>query len=75
MKKNMNAANRIVRVVIGLAVIGVGVYYKSWFGALGLIPLLSAATGYCPLCCGGKSCCETKKDEPSEHKHGDGCCH
>lgn len=70
----MNATNRIIRVIVGLAIIGAGIYYKNWFGALGIIPLVSAAIGYCPLCCGGKSG-EPKKETSDEHKHGDGCCH
>ena len=76
MKANMNTANRVIRVVIGLAIIGAGIYYKNWFGVLGIIPILSAAIGYCPLCCGGKSC-EIKKEakHEHEHKHGAGCNH
>lgn len=72
----MSTTNRVVRALIGLAIIGAGIYFKNWLGALGIIPILSAAIGYCPLCCGGKSC-EMKKEAPaqSEHKHGDGCCH
>jgi len=75
MKANMSILNRVIRAVIGLLIIGAGIYYKSWFGALGILPILSAAIGYCPLCCGGGSC-ETKKNKPKdEHKHGAGCCH
>lgn len=75
MKANMSVLNRVIRAIIGLAIIGAGVYYQSWFGALGILPILSAAIGYCPLCCGGKSC-EMKKEQPKdEHKHGEGCCH
>ncbi len=77
MKANMSTLNRVIRAAIGLAIIGAGIYYKSWFGALGVLPILSAAIGYCPLCCGGGSC-EMKKDAPQdkgEHKHGEGCCH
>ena len=74
MKANMSTINRVIRAVIGLAIISVGFYYQNWLGALGLIPILSAAIGYCPLCCGGKSC-EVKKEVAQEHKHGDGCCH
>lgn len=74
MKANMSTTNRVIRALIGLAIIGAGIYYKNWFGALGVLPILSSAIGYCPLCCGGKSC-EMKKEEKHEHKHGEGCCH
>jgi hypothetical protein len=49
MKLNMGNADRGLRVVIGLAAIGAGWYYGSWWGALGLIPLATAAVGFCPL--------------------------
>ncbi len=75
MKANMNRTNRLIRAIIGLAIIGAGIYYKNWFGGLGIIPILSSAIGYCPLCCGGKSCEMKKEEEKHEHKHGDGCSH
>lgn len=76
MKVNMSTTNRVIRALVGLAIIGAGVYFKNWFGALGILPILSAAIGYCPLCCGGKSCEMKKETAPkAEHKHGDGCCH
>ncbi len=77
MKANIGTTNRVIRAIIGLAIIGAGIYYKNWFGALGVIPLLSAATGCCFLACGAKSCDmkAPKNEEKGEHKHGEGCCH
>ena len=49
MKCNIGETDRIVRVVIGLIVIAVGCYLSSWWGALGLLPIFSAATGLCGL--------------------------
>ena len=77
MKANMNTANRVIRAVIGLAIIGAGIYYKNWFGAIGIIPILSSAIGYCPLCCTKGGSCEIKKEgnhteDKHEHKHGAG---
>ncbi len=74
MKSNMNTKERVIRAVIGLAIIGAGVYFQNWFGAIGVLPILSAAFGCCPLACGGKTC-ETKTEAKDEHKHGEGCCH
>jgi hypothetical protein len=48
MKRNMGGLDRGVRAVLGLAVIGVGLYFRSWWGALGLLPLLTAVIGWCP---------------------------
>ena len=48
MKKNVGTADRIIRIVLGLAIIGVGIGWKSWWGALGIVPLATAAIGWCP---------------------------
>ena len=48
MKRNMGAADRGIRAVLGLAIIGAGLYFKSWWGAIGLVPLLTAAISWCP---------------------------
>ena len=47
--QNVGSADRIVRIVAGLALIGAGLYYKSWWGAIGVVQLLTAAIGWCPL--------------------------
>ncbi len=49
MKHNVCGVEKMVRALIGIAIIFAGVYFRSWWGAIGLIPLLTAAVGYCPL--------------------------
>jgi len=49
MKKNVGGFDKVFRIVAGLAIIGAGVYFQSWWGAIGLVPLLTAAIGWCPL--------------------------
>ena len=49
MKCNVGTIERVIRVVLGLGIIGAGVYAGSWWGAVGLVPLLTAAVGWCPL--------------------------
>jgi hypothetical protein len=49
MKSNIGKTDRIIRVVIGLIVIAIGVYLKSWWGAIGLLPIFTAAIGWCGL--------------------------
>ena len=58
MKRNIGKTDRIVRAVIGLMVIAVGVYWKSWWGVIGLLPIFTAATGWCGLysLCGTSTC-------------------
>ncbi len=48
MKPNVGSIDRILRLVLGLALLGVGYYYQSWWGLLGLIPLLTAVVRFCP---------------------------
>lgn len=48
MKTNVGSADRIIRVVLGLVIIIAGVVSKSWWGALGIVPLATAAIGWCP---------------------------
>jgi hypothetical protein len=45
---NVGTTDRIIRVIIGAAIIAAGVYYESWWGAIGVIPLSTAAIGWCP---------------------------
>lgn len=62
MNCNVGRIDRIVRVLLGLALLVVGIYFNSWWGALGLIPLATAAAGWCPLyALFGLSTCPAKK--------------
>ena len=49
MKLNMGSIDRILRFVIGAGALLVGYLYSSYWGLLGLIPLLTAFIGWCPL--------------------------
>ncbi len=49
MKKNVGTTDRWIRVIIGLAIIGAGIYFKSWWGLVGLIPIGTALAGTCLL--------------------------
>ena len=48
MKQNVGTTERVIRTVIGIAIIAAGVVYQSWWGAIGAIPLLTALIGWCP---------------------------
>ena len=45
---NVGGADRIVRILAGLVIIGLGVYFKSWWGAVGIIPLGTGLIRWCP---------------------------
>ena len=46
---NMGTADRVIRLIIGVAIAAAGFYFKSWWGLLAVIPLATAAIGFCPL--------------------------
>ncbi|MEN9840261.1 MAG: hypothetical protein RL376_61 [Verrucomicrobiota bacterium] len=48
MKTNIGSLDRILRILAGLALLGAGLYFKSWWGLVGLVPLLTAAVRFCP---------------------------
>lgn len=48
MKTNVGSPDRIVRIVAGLAILAAGYFYQSWWGLIGIVPLGTAAIGWCP---------------------------
>jgi len=46
---NIGKTDRIIRLVLGVVIIGLGVMYNSWWGAIGLIPIITALIGWCAL--------------------------
>lgn len=70
MTKNVGKADRTVRIIAGIAAIVLGIYFKSWWGAIGIVPLFTAFIRWCPAysifgistngSCGcGSASCET----------------
>jgi len=49
MKKNVGSTDRAIRAIIGFAIILLGFYFQTWWGLIGIVPLLTAAVGWCPL--------------------------
>jgi uncharacterized membrane protein HdeD (DUF308 family) len=55
MKKNEGTADRVIRVILGIILIGLGVYFQASLVAmivlivLGLIALITGIIGYCGL--------------------------
>ncbi|MFC1525739.1 DUF2892 domain-containing protein [Candidatus Latescibacterota bacterium] len=48
MKANVGGIDRIIRTVAGVVIIGLGIAYQSWWGIIGILPLISALTCWCP---------------------------
>ena len=49
MKANVGSVDRVVRIVAGLVIILIGLVLKSWWGLIGLLPLVTAFVSFCPL--------------------------
>ena len=49
MKINVGRTERMLRVIAGIIIIGIGVYYQSWWGVIGIVPLLTGLFRFCPL--------------------------
>jgi hypothetical protein len=45
----MGKTDRILRAILGAVIILLGLYFHSWWGLVGLIPLATALIGWCPL--------------------------
>ena len=48
MKTNIGSIDRIIRYVIGFALLGAGLVLHSWWGLVGLLPVLTATLRFCP---------------------------
>jgi len=66
MKPNVGGLDRTFRIVIGLGLLASGLYFKSWWGLLGLGPLTTAFIRFCPayLPFGISSCRTAPKSQP-----------
>ena len=52
MSINVGSIDRVVRVMVGIAMLSAVFWLEGpvrWFGLIGLVPLLTAAVGFCPL--------------------------
>jgi len=62
MLKNVGSIDKVVRYIAGIVIIGLGLYYGSWWGAIGIVPIGTALTGTCPAYLPfGLSTCKTSK--------------
>ncbi len=49
MKCNVGKSDKVIRIVIGLIIGAVGIYFKSWWGLVGIVPIFTALINWCPL--------------------------
>jgi hypothetical protein len=48
MKQNVGMLDRTLRIVVGLFVLGAGLYFGNWLGLVGFVPLITGVIGNCP---------------------------
>ncbi len=68
MKSNVGGIDRILRIIAGLAILGAGYYFKSWWGLIGIVPLLTAIFRFCPayLPFGLNTCPHAENNSPDK---------
>jgi hypothetical protein len=49
LSNNESNTDRIIRIVLAIVIFALGLYYGSWFGLIGLVPLVTGVIGWCPL--------------------------
>jgi len=48
MKTNVGSIDRAIRLVLGCAILGAGYYFKSWWGLVGIGPIITGTVRFCP---------------------------
>lgn len=48
MNCNVGKTEQAIRITVGAAIVGWGLCSKSWLGLLGLAPIITGVTRYCP---------------------------
>lgn len=48
MKCNIGSTDKALRYIAAFVIFALGLYFKSWWGLIGLIPLGVAISGWCP---------------------------
>ena len=51
MKTNLGISDRALRLFFGLTVLGLGIALNSPWGLVGVVPMITAGIGFCPLYC------------------------
>jgi hypothetical protein len=49
MVPNVGTTDRILRLIIGVVAIAMGIIYDTWWGWIGILPIITAIIGWCPI--------------------------
>jgi hypothetical protein len=48
MKCNVGKTDKIFRIILGIIIILEGIYFQSWWGAIGIVPIVTGFIRWCP---------------------------
>lgn len=68
MKCGLGRIDKYIRIILGVLIIGIGIYYKSWLFLLGIVPILTVITGRCPLCVPMRMNDQDKENSHQKHQ-------
>lgn len=67
MNTNIGKTDKVIRIVLGVIILALGIIYQSWWGLIGLIPLVTAFVGKCLIYMPfGISTCKTEDTAESK---------
>lgn len=49
MKQNVGNVDKTIRWIIGILIAVLGIYFKSWWGLVAIVPIGTALFSFCPL--------------------------
>ncbi|HOZ78408.1 MAG TPA: DUF2892 domain-containing protein [Ferruginibacter sp.] len=62
MTLNVGKTDKSIRLLLAVIILAAGVYFRSWWGLLAVVPLITGAISFCPLYgIFGISTCKIKK--------------
>ena len=48
-KRNIGNLDTVIRLILAVIIITLGIMYESWWGLVGVVPLMTAIIGTCPI--------------------------
>jgi predicted RND superfamily exporter protein len=46
---NVGKTEQAIRITVGAIILLLGIYFRSWWGVIGLVPIITGVTRYCPI--------------------------
>lgn len=64
MKCNVGRTEQNIRIIIGILIVILGLYFRNWWGIIGLVPIITGSIRYCPISAIlGVSTCHVKEKQ------------